>query len=118
MRPYRETQDALGELLLLATRGGHKPSDLERLRELHSALDDEDVFEGARRNKVTHAVADGLARSLGAALSHRWEEALAENGARVEALLDAVEAFTVGLAELGIPSAAVESAGVISEPQA
>ena len=113
MRPYRERHDAMGELLLLAVRGGHDAFDLERLRSLHGALDDEEIFEAARKNKVTHAVGDGLERALGASLSERWTAALAENGARVEALLDAVEALTSGLSELGIPSAAVESAGVM-----
>jgi hypothetical protein len=113
LRFYRETCDALGDLLLLAVRGGHEALDLERLRELHDGLSDEDVFEAARMNKVTHAVADSLQRALGAALSTPWEEALQENESRVEALLDVTEELTRGLRESGIASAAVESAGVM-----
>lgn len=113
MRPYEENRDATGELLTLAVRGGHDEVDLEHLRDLYAGLSDEAVFEAARKNKVTHAVADALERSLGDQLPDPWREALAENESRVDALLDMTEGFTGGLTALGIPSAAVESAGVL-----
>lgn len=113
MKSYHETHDALGELLLLAVRGGHEASDLERLRELHEGLSDELIFQAARVNKVTHAVADSLQRALGAALSTTWMEALEENESRVEALLELTEELSRELRALGIASAAIESAGVM-----
>jgi hypothetical protein len=113
VRPYREACDATGALLTLAVRGGLGVSELERLRELYEALPDHAIYEAARKNKVTHAVADALQRALGEELPVPWSDALAENEARVEALLDMTERLTGGLTALGVPSAAVESAGVL-----
>ncbi len=98
---------------MLAVRGGQNGAALERLSELYGALPDDAVFEAARKNKVVHAVADALERALGEELPVSWSEALGENEARVEALLDMTERLTEGLTALGIPSAAVESAGVL-----
>lgn len=113
MTPYSERLNATGELLTLAVRGGDDPVVLERLRALYEDLSHEEVLEAARRNKVTHAVADALERSLGEELSAAWHEILAENESRVEALLDMTEGLTGRLTAQGIPSAAVESAGVL-----
>jgi hypothetical protein len=113
LRPYHETCDTTGDLLTLAVRGGHDAADLGRLTDLYDALPDDAVFEAARKNKVTHGVADALERALGERLPVSWSESLAENESRVEALLDMTEQLTGGLTALGIPSAAVESAGVL-----
>ena len=88
MRPYRETHDGLGELLALAVRGGHQAADLERIQALHARLVDEEVFESASLNKVTHAVGDALSRALGTSLSALWRDTLDANESRVESLLD------------------------------
>ena len=113
MRPYRETHDGLGELLALAVRGGHQAADLERIQALHARRVDEEVFESASLNKVTHAVGDALSRALGTSLSALWRDTLDANEPRVESLLDLTVELSQALTASGIPSAAVESAGVL-----
>lgn len=110
--PYRETTDALGELLIRSVAGSPSAAEQTELARRFSAQAPDAVLQKAEENQVACLAGDGLRRA-GCPLPATWHQRLEDNDARVQARIETLDTLFQHFQAHGIQGAVIEGGGVL-----
>lgn len=111
---YEEILRPIDRFLALAVRSERTSAEADELCALYEALGVAACLDAAQTNQVAPLAAQGLSEIISAdRLDGAWIQLLRQNGARVEALLDALCGVTRRLEAVGCRSAVIENGGIL-----